>query len=97
AARVTALRYSATLQAVAGISPATRRSSVLLPHPDGPTIATNSPAPIARSIGSSARVSLRPRRTVFATPASAIAGSGAAPDAPATLGARPGASSATIT
>src|SRR5262245_7186304 len=36
--------------------PATRLKSVVLPQPDGPTIATNSPASTARSVGASPRV-----------------------------------------
>src|SRR5436189_639663 len=40
---------------VVGLSkPATMLRSVLFPQPDGPTIATNSPAPIARLIACSA-------------------------------------------
>ena len=46
-----------TSPALGRCSPATIRSSVLLPQPDGPTIARNSPSRIARSIGSSACVS----------------------------------------
>src|SRR2546426_1980532 len=46
---------SSVARPVVGVSkPATMLSSVLLPQPDGPTRVTNSPAPIARSIGSSA-------------------------------------------
>ena len=44
--------------------PATRLKSVLLPQPEGPTIATNSPARTARSVGASASVS--PNRRVEA-------------------------------
>jgi hypothetical protein len=39
---------------VAGISPEMSISKVLLPQPLGPTIDTNSPAPIERSISSRA-------------------------------------------
>jgi hypothetical protein len=39
---------------VGGISPDTSISNVLLPQPLGPTIETNSPAAIARSISASA-------------------------------------------
>jgi hypothetical protein len=35
--------------------PATIRSAVVLPHPDGPTRTTNSPSSIARSIEFTAR------------------------------------------
>ena len=38
------------------INPATRRSSVLLPQPDGPMRVRNSPSAMVRSIGASARV-----------------------------------------
>ena len=37
-------------------SPATIRSAVVLPHPDGPTSTMNSPSPISRSIPDTARV-----------------------------------------
>ena len=42
---------------------ATMRSRVVLPQPDGPTRATNSPAPTSRSIRSSASVSPNRRET----------------------------------
>nr|WP_291429170.1 hypothetical protein [Deinococcus sp.] len=44
----------------AGISPATSRSSVLLPQPDGPTIATNSPLWTHRFTSCAASVPLAP-------------------------------------
>ena len=44
--------------AVGASSPATIRSSVVLPQPEGPSSVTNSPARTARSTGSSARVPL---------------------------------------
>ncbi len=40
---------------VGEISPASIRSRVVLPHPDGPSSTTNSPGATSRSVGSSAR------------------------------------------
>src|SRR5690349_19250803 len=60
--------------------------SVDLPQPDGPTTVTNSPLAIARSHGSSARVSPPRAWNVFETPRNsifAIAGGDAAFDAAA--------------
>ena len=58
-------------------SPATIRSSVLLPQPDGPTIARNSPSRIARSMRSSACVLAAARAgRSCATPASSTYGRG---------------------
>jgi hypothetical protein len=45
-----------------GSSPATMLSSVDLPHPDGPSSATNSPGPIANETRSIALTSLPPAR-----------------------------------
>ena len=42
-------------------SPATRRSSVDFPQPDGPRMVTKSLSPMERSTGSSARVGAPPR------------------------------------
>src|SRR6516162_9490277 len=44
---------SSTLPALAGSSPATMRRNVVLPQPDGPTRAMNSPRSTARSMPSS--------------------------------------------
>ena len=56
------------------------RSSVLLPHPDGPMSDTNSPRAIDRSIPDSAVVLWSPIANTFATPASRTT-SGAPADA----------------
>ena len=49
--------------------PATIRSAVVLPHPDGPTKTMNSPSPISRSSSDTASV---PSAYTFETPLSAI-------------------------
>src|SRR5215471_15845595 len=48
--------------------PATMLSNVLLPQPEGPTIARNSPAPTAMSIGSSACTASEPAPKRLETP-----------------------------
>src|SRR3954449_6407085 len=53
----------------ASSSPATIRSAVDLPEPDGPTRTVNSPSPISRSSPSTARV---PSGKTFETPSNAI-------------------------
>ena len=58
---------------------ATIRRSVVLPQPDGPTRATNSPAPTSRSIASSASVSPKRRET----PRIEIGSTGSGSDRPA--------------
>ena len=60
---------SSTALPVVGVSkPATMFSSVLLPQPEGPTMVTNSPAPIARSIGCSACTTSSPPPKRLDTP-----------------------------
>src|SRR6266545_5185763 len=54
--------------AVAGTSPAISMRSVLLPHPEGPTIETNSPEASANVVGSRARSARPGARYVFSTP-----------------------------
>ena len=61
ARRSTSLPSSCTLPPVWRSSPAMMRSSVLLPQPDGPTIATNSPSRDVRSIGRARASSFRRR------------------------------------
>ena len=53
-APLTAAPPTSMVPVVAGISPEISISRVLFPQPLGPTIETNSPAPIARSISSRA-------------------------------------------
>ena len=48
-----------TVPAVGRSSPSTSRSSVVLPPPFGPAIATNSPAPTASETSSSTRTPAR--------------------------------------
>ena len=45
---VTRLPSSSTVPCVGRSSPAMHFSSVVLPHPDGPTMHTSSPAPISK-------------------------------------------------
>ena len=58
---VTALPSSRMRPVVGVSSPATMRSSVDLPQPDGPRMVTKSLSATARSVGSSARVGAPPR------------------------------------
>jgi len=58
----TSFPSSSTLPPVWRKSPAMMRKSVLLPQPDGPTMATNSPTITVRSMRSSACVAAPPRR-----------------------------------
>ncbi len=51
---VTALPLTLTMPALGGSKPATMRRQVVLPQPDGPTIATNSLSAISRLMSSSA-------------------------------------------
>ena len=59
--RVTGLPSSRTWPVVGVSSPATRRSSVDLPQPDGPRMVTKSLSPTVMVVGSSARVGCPPR------------------------------------
>jgi hypothetical protein len=61
---------------LAGIRPDTSIISVLFPHPDGPTMETNSPAAMSREILSSAFSAARVREAnIFSTPAMRTNGS----------------------
>ena len=51
---VTGAPDSAMRPSLGRSSPATRFSTVLFPHPDGPTMATNSPWPMAKDRSSTA-------------------------------------------
>ena len=59
--RATGLPSSSTFPLVGVSSPATRRSRVDLPQPDGPRMVTKSLSPTAMVVGSSARVGCPPR------------------------------------
>src|SRR5215831_5747422 len=69
-----------------GSSPAIIRSSVVLPHPDGPSRTRNSPSRVTRSTPSTARTSPNTLRTArVSTVAMAQAGSARAPRSPRPL------------
>src|SRR4029078_12743972 len=68
------LPLTVTLPAVAGSRSPTTRSSVDLPHPDGPMSDTNSPVPTVRSMPSSATVIPARDVNVLSTPWSSTIG-----------------------
>src|SRR5579875_3096341 len=68
-----------TWPAVGSSSPATRFSSVLLPHPEGPIRATNSPGATLSDTLSNARNGLPCTRNSLLTPRSSTAGVGRTP------------------
>jgi hypothetical protein len=60
---------------VGSSKPATIRSVVVLPQPDGPSSEKNSPSAMRRSTCSTARTSPAAEENRFSTPTSSIAGS----------------------
>ena len=70
---------SRTRPVVGGVRPATARSSVVFPQPDGPTMATTSPSCTVRSTGSSACTAPARDPNRFDTSRSATSVTGARP------------------
>ena len=66
--------FTVTVPAEGRSMPAMRLTMVVLPLPDGPTIATISPSEISRSMPRNARNATRPEWYVFSTPASTTSG-----------------------